>query len=72
MNPQGGGPHGPALAYRDGRLFFGESALDELAVKFQTPLYVYNLDIARQRAQELRDGLADTSYLVCYAIKANT
>ena len=72
MNPQGLGPHGPGLVYRDGRLFFGDSALDELAARFQTPLYVYNLDVARLRAKELQDGLADTSHLVCYAIKANT
>lgn len=63
--------HIPSLTWRGGRAFLGESALDELAAKHGTPLYVYNFDHIKLRAQELKSALSDVNHLICYAVKAN-
>lgn len=68
MNPR----HLPTVDVRGGRTFFGGVALDELAAKFDTPLYVYNFDLVAQRVRELQKGLGSKPHLICYAVKANS
>lgn len=63
--------HVPSLTWRGGRGFLGEAALDELAAKHGTPLYVYDFDHIKLRASELKASLADIDHLICYAVKAN-
>lgn len=64
--------HIPTLSWRSGRGFFCESALDELAAKHGTPLYVYDFDHITKRARELKEALKDREHLICYAVKANS
>lgn len=64
--------HIPNWSWRGGRAFLGESALDELAAKHGTPLYVYDFDHIKKRANELKDSLREIDHLICYAVKANS
>lgn len=50
----------------------GEAALDALAKKYGTPLYVYSADHIRYRLGLFTQAFADQKYLVCYAVKANS
>jgi diaminopimelate decarboxylase len=60
-HPQAGGP-----------LSCGNVALDKLARRFGTPLYVYSADQIVERLQMFQQALADREPLVCYAVKANS
>ena len=61
----------PALEYREGRLHFEDTALEDVAAAHGTPCYVYSSRVllgnynAYDRAYNGRD------HLVCYAMKAN-
>jgi diaminopimelate decarboxylase len=50
----------------------GEVALDALAKKFGTPLYVYSADHIRHRLSLFAEAFAGQPHLVCYAVKANS
>jgi diaminopimelate decarboxylase len=49
----------------------GEVALDTLAKKYGTPLYVYSADHIRYRFGLFTQAFAGQKHLVCYAVKAN-
>lgn len=50
----------------------GEVALDALAKKHGTPLYVYSADHIRYRLGLFTEAFAALPHLVCYAVKANS
>lgn len=50
----------------------GEVALDALAKKYGTPLYVYNADHIRYRLGLFNEAFSGQEHLVCYAVKANS
>jgi len=50
----------------------GEVALDALAKKYGTPLYVYSADHIRYRLGLFTQAFAGQEHLVCYAVKANS
>ena len=50
----------------------GEIALDALAKKYGTPLYVYSADHIRYRLSLFTKAFAGKKHLVCYAVKANS
>lgn len=50
----------------------GEIALDSLAKKYGTPLYVYSADHIRYRLGLFREAFATQPHLICYAVKANS
>lgn len=50
----------------------GEVALDALAKKYGTPLYVYSADHIRYRLGLFSEAFAGQDHLVCYAVKANS
>jgi diaminopimelate decarboxylase len=50
----------------------GEVALDALAKKYGTPLYVYSADHIRYRFGLFKHAFAGQPHLVCYAVKANS
>ena len=50
----------------------GEIALDALAKKYGTPLYVYSADHIRYRLDLFTKAFAGQKHLVCYAVKANS
>ncbi len=61
----------PAYPRTDGRLRAGSVALDDLAERFGTPLYVYDAEIIRDRFQAIRGSFTDVDVLVAYSVKAN-
>jgi diaminopimelate decarboxylase len=62
----------PSLAYgTDGRLHVEAVPVDEIAVRFGTPTYVYSRAALESTYAEFRDACAGRDALVCYAVKAN-
>ena len=56
----------------DGRLHLEDVALDTLAERFGTPLYVYSRHALERAYQAYAQAFADTPHLICYAVKANS
>jgi diaminopimelate decarboxylase len=66
-------PGAPFLARRaDGVLTLEGHALDELAERFGTPLYVYSRAAMRTALASYEQALQGRVHLVCYAMKANS
>ena len=56
----------------EGRLHLEGVALDTLAERFGTPLYVYSRQALEEAYQAYARAFADTPHLICYAVKANS
>lgn len=54
-----------------GELRCGEHSATELAERFGTPLYVYDLSWIRGRVELFRSAFADVDHLLAYSVKAN-
>src|SRR5512134_2637998 len=65
-------PASGGFAFRDGRLFCEEVALDALAEGFGTPLYVYSRRAIETAYDGYAGALAGRRSLICYALKANS
>jgi diaminopimelate decarboxylase len=65
-------PASDGFAYRNGRLFCEDLALDALAARFGTPLYVYSRNAIERAFDGYANALAGRRALVCYAMKANS
>lgn len=55
----------------EGRLHCGPFALDALAERFGTPLYLYALDHVEDRLRAFQRAFADVEHLIAYSVKAN-
>ncbi|HEX5675415.1 MAG TPA: diaminopimelate decarboxylase [Azonexus sp.] len=60
------------LHRHDSRLHLEGVALDTLAERFGTPLYVYSRQALESAYQAYADAFAKTPHLICYAVKANS
>ncbi|HEU4459186.1 MAG TPA: diaminopimelate decarboxylase [Methylibium sp.] len=69
MNTLPGDPH---IHYREGRLFIGGIAADDLAARFGTPLYAYSRGAMLAALAPYQRALAGREHLICYAMKANS
>ena len=58
--------------YVDGQLCAEDCALEALAQRFDTPLYVYSGRAFRDGFQAYREALNDHAQLICYSVKANS
>ena len=56
----------------DGRLHLEGVALDALAERFGTPLYVYSREALASAYHAYAEAFAATPHLICYAVKANS
>jgi diaminopimelate decarboxylase len=56
----------------DGHLHLEDVALDTLAERFGTPLYVYSRQALESAYQAYAEAFAATPHLICYAVKANS
>ena len=65
-------PGAPHFAYRGDRLFIEDLALEDLATRFGTPLYVYSRGAMLQSLAGYQRALVGRDHLVCYAMKANS
>ena len=54
------------------RLFCEDVAVDSLAKKFGTPLYIYSQATLTDHFQKLDHALAPLDHLVCFAMKSNS
>lgn len=50
----------------------GNMDFKSLAVKYGTPLYVYDFDHFKSRYEELKEAFSGRKSLICYAVKANS
>jgi diaminopimelate decarboxylase len=55
----------------EGVLYCGDTAAVELAERYGTPLYVYDLAWIRRQVGIFRDAFADVDHLLAYSLKAN-
>src|SRR5712675_1296128 len=58
--------------YRGRRLYSEGVALESLARKFGTPLYVYSQRTLTRHFQSLDRAMAGVDHLVCFAVKSNS
>ncbi len=58
--------------YRGKKLYCEGVAIDSLAKKFGTPLYVYSQGTLTDHFQKLDRALAPLDHLVCFAMKSNS
>lgn len=58
------------FTYQDNRLFAEDVAVEELAQRLGTPLYIYSARTLRRHYRVLGDALKGTDALVCFAMKA--
>ncbi len=65
-------PGAPFLAYRGESLYLEDCALDALADRFGTPLYVYSQAAMLAALAPYQRALAGRDHLICYAMKANS
>jgi diaminopimelate decarboxylase len=61
-----------AFDYQDGRLFAEGVAVEDLARRYGTPLYVYSRRHLRERYQAIATAMAPVKPLICYSVKANS
>ena len=55
----------------DGRIHCGDVGAEELAERFGTPLYVYDLAWIRERVRLFCEAFAGVDHLIAYSVKAN-
>ncbi len=65
-------PGSPQVAYRGRELFIEDCALNELADRFGSPLYVYSKASMLQALASYQRALVGRDHLICYAMKANS
>src|SRR5687767_8429996 len=74
-SPGRGDPSSPPMAspfsYDQGRLSASGVALADLAERFGTPLYVYDLSAVAARIAAVREAFAAHPTRLCYSVKAN-
>ncbi len=56
--------------YDQGSLYCEEIAVNELAKRFGTPLYIYSANAFRKRYRELAQAFSKLDPLICYSVKA--
>jgi len=65
-------PGAPFIVRQGRELFIEGCALDDLASRFGTPLYVYSSQAMRAALASYQRALAGRRHLICYAVKANS
>ena len=65
-------PASEGFSYRENRLYCENAALDSLAERYGTPLYVYSRHAIESAYAAYDSALKGRSALVCYAVKANS
>jgi len=60
------------FSYRSGKLFAEGVAVQDLAQRYGTPLYVYSRNHLRERYDAIATAMAAVRPLICYSVKANS
>lgn len=61
-----------AFEYRQGELWVEGQALEALAARYGTPLYVYSRAAIEARYRSFSGAFEGRAHLICYAVKANS
>ncbi len=61
-----------AFTYRSGKLFAEDVAVEDLARRYGTPLYIYSHAHLRERYRAIAAAMAEVKPLICYSVKANS
>ena len=61
----------PPFALRDGQLLCGDVPAEELAQRFGTPLYVYDIRRIEDRVRRFQTAFGGVDHLLAYSVKAN-
>src|SRR5437660_8006216 len=62
----------PGFTYKNDELHCDGLAINKLAKKFGTPLYVYSATAVRERYHILDGAFATLPHTICYSVKANS
>src|ERR1051325_6545865 len=62
----------PGFTYKNNELHCDSVAINKLAKKFGTPLYIYSATTIRERYRTLEDAFHHVRHTVCYSVKANS
>jgi diaminopimelate decarboxylase len=65
-------PSQDGFSWNNGTLFCENLAVESLAKKFGTPLYIYSEKAITSAFDRYENALTDVPHLVCYALKANS
>ena len=60
------------FSYQSGKLFAEGVPVEELALRYGTPLYVYSKNHIRERYRAMAAAMAEVKPLICYSVKANS
>lgn len=61
-----------AFTYQSGKLFTEGVSIEDLALRYGTPLYVYSKNHLRERYRAIASAMADVKPMICYSVKANS
>lgn len=61
-----------AFTYQSGKLFAEGVSVEDLALRYGTPLYVYSRAHLRERYRAIASAMAEVKPLICYSVKANS
>ena len=59
------------LSYKSGRLKIENIFLDEIALKYGTPIFCYSVNQIKDNLYNLKNSFSKIKPLICYAMKAN-
>ncbi len=62
----------PGFTYKNGELHCDGLAINKLAKKFGTPLYLYSATAIRERYRTLEGAFHHVKHTLCYSVKANS
>jgi len=60
------------FSYQSGKLYAEGVPVEELALRYGTPLYVYSRNHLRERFRAIATAMADVKPMICYSVKANS
>lgn len=60
------------FTYRSGKLFAEGVSVEDLALRYGTPLYVYSRNHLRERYRAIASAMAEVKPMICYSVKANS
>ncbi|MEI8123251.1 MAG: diaminopimelate decarboxylase, partial [bacterium] len=61
-----------AFTYQSGKLFAEGVSVEDLALRYGTPLYVYSRNHIRNQYRAIASAMADVKPMICYSVKANS
>ena len=60
------------MEYKNGTLHINGVSTDDIAVRFGTPVYIYDASVIRRQIERVRRAFADLPFRPFYAMKANS